>query len=1097
MFDSSNDPSVQAFRCSLTDEIIHIPVVTDPKGCKRIVLWSDIQDVFDDTQSIRNGDSMVPFVKDEGSRCVMPLRIAYHAGVVLEVVRGSNKQIDTSTGGTVLTNTVPEDEHYDVHDDSLNRPPEDTTTIIDLLLQYLSKANTGTPSSPPDTNKMLELAVLPHNDHTHQLDGCCNSIIGGKGDLAASVKNSIDIHANQLQIEIDRCEELQYHLVDFQKHIQLQLQQTRNDVYERQTTLNEMRGQTYDRLSAASKRLRDVLLQGYELHDSPIPSLFIILPKPTGPHHKLTGPESEQFRVHFLCECETLAMSDDSKSQPKIHLARHEGYDLVKPMEFFEKYGSHILATMHMIKYETITNALSASCLTNIEATYDIAKDNEYLEYFGNDLTDQFDYTINYLQSVLRILSSGDVAMFHEGPENLKPLERFDLKQLQSYMDFKEHENAPARLYRVATPEGHIKWVCVDHYITPKRLTFEALQGIVAELNGEFIDQLSKIIIIIGSQATATRFYKAMDSVRGLQELKITLGWDAAMADLQLLADAVTKAGLISLTINGSHFNNPLRDAFNSGRRYNPIIQLGSNGRLQHLGLLGFNNFLSRFNRPSGSFSTLRMLSVEFKRRCNEENISPFLQSLDYCPLLVSLEVNMDSSYKRVRYGDEILSRLPKLKSLEFSQGYSLTARISEGRVRDMTLIISAFRVLMDLSTMLFNQGHLTHVTVESYEYPYKLTDILIHNPKLHTLRILDSPRFSNWIVKDVISTRTSLLQDHGFCHLRTFELISYEMNSIQSHVSFAKDSTSFDMVSWIQLRIARGPNSICMFLEDFGWSVVSLDGWVFNDRLATALYAGISEKGSQIETLDIDPFNLENTGLDQLANVIEQSPCFKRLHFRMQAIDRKDRIERAQGLIHRFSEQLTGLTFSGVFPEQWLPQVALSFPTRHGLPNLTSLTLECLTSDHPTIQSGCRQWIADMIATSSQELQSKLGSSSLSQDDIHTRQLFPSADGSLSDVLLKPMTTIALRGFSLDSEDWRVLIEVMDWHTLQNVLIRNNNFGEEQFDLLMGRICEIKPGMVSLESLDLQKTYAVQTMDRGKMKATISRLRKGMPWIK
>ncbi|KAG0207980.1 hypothetical protein BGX31_002453, partial [Mortierella sp. GBA43] len=333
----------------------------------------------------------------------MPLQIAYHAGVVLEVVQGSNRQTDTSTGSTVLANTAPGDGHYDDHEDSLSRPPEGTSDI-DLLLHCLSKVNTGTPSPPTGTNRMLELTKIPHNEDTQQLDGGCKSFMKEQGELAAGIKKSMDVHFNQLQLEIDKSKELQYHLVDFKKHIQLQLQQTRNDVVEKQAALNDMRQHTYDRLTAASKRLRDFVLQGYELHDSPIPRLFIILPKPTGPQHKLTGLESEQFRLHFLCQCETPAMSVDSQSKHKIHLAKHEGYDLVNPMEFFEKYGSHVLATMYMIKYEAITSALSASSLMNIEATYDIAKDNECLEYFGNDLTDQFDYTINYLQSVLRIL---------------------------------------------------------------------------------------------------------------------------------------------------------------------------------------------------------------------------------------------------------------------------------------------------------------------------------------------------------------------------------------------------------------------------------------------------------------------------------------------------------------------------------------------------------------------------------------------------------------------------------------------------------------------------------------------------------------------
>ncbi|KAI8347685.1 hypothetical protein B0O80DRAFT_464899 [Mortierella sp. GBAus27b] len=959
MFDSPDDQPVQAFRCSSTDEIIHIPAITDPEGCKRIVLWSDIQDVFDNAQSIRNGESMLTFMKDEGSTCVMPLRIAYHAGVVLEVVQGSNQQTDTSTGSTVLANTAPGDRHYDDHEDSLSRPPEDTAGI-DLLLQCLSKVNTTTPSPPTDTNRMSELIKIPHNGYTQILDGGCSPIMREQGELAASIKKSMDVHFNQLQLEIDKSKELQYHLVDFKKHIQLQLQQTRNHLVEKQAALNDMRQHTYDRLTAASKRLREFLLQGYELHDSPIPRLFIILPKPTGPQHKLTGLESEQFCLHFLCQCETLAKSVDSQSKHKIHLAKHEGYDLVNPMEFFEKYGSHVLATMYMIKYEAITSALSASSLMNIEATYDIAKDNKCLEYFGNDLTDQFDYTINYLQSVLQILRPGAEPMFHEGPENLRPLERLDLKQLQTYMDVKDPGHTLGGLYRMVTLEGSIKWVCARH-----RVAVEGLRDIIEESKGEFIDQLSKISVKIGSRSIATQFYRAMVNVRGLQELEVTLEWDATMADLQMLADAVTKAGLISFTLDGYHFKDPLWDVFNSGRRYNPIIELGSDGCLQHLGLLGFKNSFSRFSKPSGSFSKLRMLSVGLKRVSFEDNIEPFMQSLDYFPLLVSLELNLHPSYSLVNYGEKILKRAPQLKSLEHNQGYSLMSRISEGKLQDMvmTLYISTSR--MDLRFMLSSQGYLAHLTVNSYVNLSQLTNIMFYHPRIHTLRVRDSPCLSHRIVTLVISTRTSLLQDQGFCQLRTFELLPIEANGIRSRLSFVQDSTSYDMVSWIQVRNELSQHSgrnVSLFLKDYGWSVVGFEAWVFNDRFAEALDATISQRGSRLETLEVDPCNLGDAGLDHVATIMEQSPCFKQLHFRFQDVDNEGGIERVRILALRFRQQLTKLTFKGGSLEDWLPRVIL-VQTRDSWPNVTHLVVYCTNPNHATIPPSCHAWIKSMTA--------------------------------------------------------------------------------------------------------------------------------------
>jgi hypothetical protein len=59
-----NQPT-QAFRFRAGDEVIHIPTIQDAMTGQRIVLWSDIEDVFVNAKFIRNKRSLVPFLKDE------------------------------------------------------------------------------------------------------------------------------------------------------------------------------------------------------------------------------------------------------------------------------------------------------------------------------------------------------------------------------------------------------------------------------------------------------------------------------------------------------------------------------------------------------------------------------------------------------------------------------------------------------------------------------------------------------------------------------------------------------------------------------------------------------------------------------------------------------------------------------------------------------------------------------------------------------------------------------------------------------------------------------------------------------------------------
>ncbi|KAG0376463.1 hypothetical protein BGX24_007725 [Mortierella sp. AD032] len=79
----------------------------------------------------------------------------------------------------------------------------------------------------------------------------------------------------------------------------------------------------------------------YELHEYPIPRLFIILPKDIS-EGKPAGLPNNHFQLYFLCECgeHTKMLYGDNTNIPHlIHIAKHEGYDLQRPTEFFQKYG--------------------------------------------------------------------------------------------------------------------------------------------------------------------------------------------------------------------------------------------------------------------------------------------------------------------------------------------------------------------------------------------------------------------------------------------------------------------------------------------------------------------------------------------------------------------------------------------------------------------------------------------------------------------------------------------------------------------------------------------------------------------------------------
>ncbi|KAF9557118.1 hypothetical protein EC968_007797 [Mortierella alpina] len=139
---------------------------------------------------------------------------------------------------------------------------------------------------------------------------------------------------------------------------------------EKDDKMLQMQDQALDRLASIHGRVTAILTQTYELHEYPIPRLFIVLPK------KISSwdPASilnNQFRLYFLCECgeHTMAFNNEHTKIPHhIHLAKHQGYDLQRPKEFFQKNGRYMLTLLEMIKYGIVIAGFAVPVLAAVSA---------------------------------------------------------------------------------------------------------------------------------------------------------------------------------------------------------------------------------------------------------------------------------------------------------------------------------------------------------------------------------------------------------------------------------------------------------------------------------------------------------------------------------------------------------------------------------------------------------------------------------------------------------------------------------------------------------------------------------------------------------
>ncbi|KAG0372802.1 hypothetical protein BGX24_012562, partial [Mortierella sp. AD032] len=292
---------------------------------------------------------------------------------------------------------------------------------------------------------------------------------------AESIKKDMAQYYGSLQTEVSKNTTLQNQVKEMvatsekmTKRI-LELQEAQLDTDKMMLLLQQ---QALDRLALIHSKATAILTQTYELHEFPIPRLFIILPKEDITKREKFGTIFvKRFRLYFLCECGEHTRPVDgppSSLSHDIHLARHEGYDLDRPNEFFRKYGSYVLALLQMLKYGVVAAGMVVPPLNAMKIADEIAVAEAGLKVFEKDFAPRVDSAIEYLQgltaaqeSVSKDLGNSSSTTTLVDPVSigrLEGLEGADLRHLGTFLKASDEGKVLGNLYRTVTPQGHVKW---------------------------------------------------------------------------------------------------------------------------------------------------------------------------------------------------------------------------------------------------------------------------------------------------------------------------------------------------------------------------------------------------------------------------------------------------------------------------------------------------------------------------------------------------------------------------------------------------------------------------------------------------------------
>ncbi|KAF9900323.1 hypothetical protein EC991_007478 [Linnemannia zychae] len=459
----------QSFRLNGKTDTVEIPV--NFIGGQNTVYWSDIQQVFPRVKHIQNGNIVVTYLRNSDGNSIIPHRIKHCPGVVPDVY---------------LSTTLS----YVLKD------PEDITTDLAFTNVQAEVPIVASINSPRSDININELSVKPQASsiaiHAESVSSHVTVKVPFTGlsptescQIFEAVANAMHTQG-QLGSVIHKLDALHTQGVTTQMIVQ--------EVLELQKQMN-------DRLTLIQSKTEAILAQNFELHEYPIPRLFIVLPETPISWDPLTM-FCTKFRLHFICEC-----GDHTKP------AKGDGYyQQVLPACSRCRFH-HSKGLDYTLKYPEVTRAL-------------IAKSNGV--YVGDEVSTKWENLADYLAGVER-------------------LEGADLRQLGSYLAANSSDNLLGNLYCMMTKDGHVKWVCLDHYRTGYQENHaQRLRDKVRLAQGVFDGQLGRVQIVLTSKFAATEFYAAVHSAKGIFELDVSLNWDCVRSDLEQFVIALRKSTLCS-----------------------------------------------------------------------------------------------------------------------------------------------------------------------------------------------------------------------------------------------------------------------------------------------------------------------------------------------------------------------------------------------------------------------------------------------------------------------------------------------------------------------------------------------------------------------
>ncbi|CAF0853728.1 unnamed protein product [Adineta steineri] len=207
-------------------------------------------------------------------------------------------------------------------------------------------------------------------------------------------------------------------------------------------------------------QIKYVMAQMHELHEFTTPRYFFIFPAKHSDRTILNTVREWyhlHYKLYFLCEC--------SDEPDKMHVAPHNGYSIKKTREFVVKYEPYLRTTL---KIAQVLLKLGSFVIPQLDSVSEAAGSgvDEILPTPDKqkEMEEQLKLVEKLLDRVVHQWAQSKSTMLGQDKSRGVPLQEGDLREVETYLEVADNKRSLGNLYPTVTVDGHVRWVCLEHY---------------------------------------------------------------------------------------------------------------------------------------------------------------------------------------------------------------------------------------------------------------------------------------------------------------------------------------------------------------------------------------------------------------------------------------------------------------------------------------------------------------------------------------------------------------------------------------------------------------------------------------------------------